>query len=278
MKTIEFYSRVVAFASVVMLMSAMPTLGDGTTSTNLEKDYTGTINQVDVKQSTLEVKGFLSSKKFNLGSSCVYVLLEKPFGAITDLRSGQKVKVFYQDANGILAADRVEQQPQSFEGRVTSIDTTNGILKLSAHWEEKSFQMGSNCAIVLHNDQSGSPGDIQIGGNVTVTYEEPGNALIATRIAQTSAVYTGTATAIDLPNRTITAKALLGSKKFSIADGCPVVIHGKTDGQLTDLKPDERLVFSYDEVNGVNVVNRIASAPVETDTNSTYITQPGTGY
>jgi len=32
-------------------------------------------------------------------------------------------------------------------------------------------------------------------------------------------------------------------------------------GQLSDLKPNDKLVFNYDEVNGVNIVNRIATAP-----------------
>ncbi len=51
-----------------------------------------------------------------------------------------------------------------------------------------------------------------------------------------------------------------------MADNCAIVINGKADGQLSDLRPDEKLVFNYDEINGVNVVNRIA--PAEEQTNS----------
>jgi hypothetical protein len=36
------------------------------------------------------------------------------------------------------------------------------------------------------------------------------------------------------------------------------VIDGKINGRLADLKPNDKLVFSYDEINGVNVANRIA--------------------
>ena len=57
-----------------------------------------------------------------------------------------------------------------------------------------------------------------------------------------------------------------------MADNCAIVINGKTDGRLSDLKPDEKLVFSYDEINGVNVVNRIA--PAEAPPNSVAATTP----
>jgi len=57
---------------------------------------------------------------------------------------------------------------------------------------------------------------------------------------------------------------LFDTKTFNLADNCAIVIDGKTDGQLSDLKPDDKLVFSYDEINGVNVANRIALADAQT--------------
>ncbi len=102
--------------------------------------------------------------------------------------------------------------------------------------------------------------DIQTGNHVTVTYETPGGTLTARQIAQTSIEFTGILTAIDLGEKTLKAKALFGSKKFNVADDCAIIINGRTGGQLSDLKPNDKLVFSYDEINGVNVVNRIAPA------------------
>jgi hypothetical protein len=248
-------------------------------ATNLvEKNYTGTIASVDSKESLLEVKSLVSTKKFNLGSTCVYILLDKRNGTISDLHPDQKVKVSYQDTNGVLIAEQVEQQPQIFEGQVTAVDPIKHTLKVSAHWSDKTFQVASNCVVVLHNEKSGSFADIQSGGHVTVTYETLDNTPIAWQIAQTSASYTGTLTAIDVPNRIIKAKTLFNTKKFNVADKCAIVIDGKTDGQLADLKPNDRLVFSYDEINGVNVANRIAPVPIDTMTNATYVTQPSTGY
>ena len=105
-------------------------------------------------------------------------------------------------------------------------------------------------------------------------YELPNGTATARRIDQTSATYTGTVTAIDLTDRTMKAKQLFGSKKFNLAKDCAIVLDGKTDGQLCDLRPGDSLVFSYDQVNGVNIVNRIAraEASVETSPEMTAIT------
>jgi hypothetical protein len=47
------------------------------------------------------------------------------------------------------------------------------------------------------------------------------------------------------------------------------VINGKINGQLADLKPNDKLVFSYDEINGVNVANRIAPAGIAQQSETT---------
>lgn len=64
------------------------------------------------------------------------------------------------------------------------------------------------------------------------------------------------------------ADTVLGTKKFNVADHCMIVLNVRTDAGLRDLKPGDRLTFSYDEVEGVNIVNRIATAdrPSETVT------------
>ena len=107
-----------------------------------------------------------------------------------------------------------------------------------------------------------------------MTYETPGGKLTAREIAQTSIVFTGTLTAIDLGEKTLKARAVFDTKKFNVADNCAIVINGKTDGQLSDLKPDDKLVFSYDEINGVNVVNRIAPAEAQANSVATGSAEP----
>lgn len=85
--------------------------------------------------------------------------------------------------------------------------------------------------------------------------------------------YTGTLTAIDLGEKTLKARALFETKKFNVADNCAIVINGKTDGKLSDLRPNDRLVFNYDEINGINVVNRIAPGKAATEPPATASSQ-----
>jgi hypothetical protein len=240
-----------------------------------EKSYTGTVASVDPKDNTLEIKGFVLSKKFNLGAACDYVLLDKGAGTVNDLRLGEKVTVSYQDAHDVLIANRVEQQPMRFDGMVAAIDPDKHMLTLHRSVGDKELQIADDCKIVLRDEKPGTFADIHPGNHVTVTYETPSGTATAREIAQTSMEFTGTLTAIDLGEQTLKAKAMFGTKKFNVADNCAIVINGRTDGQLSDLKPNDKLVFSYDEINGINVVNRIA--PAEAQANSVTTTAQMTG-
>lgn len=208
----------------------------------------------------LNAKGIVLNKKFNLGAACTYILWDDKTGTINDLRPGEKITIGYQDVNGVLVADRVEQQPVSFEGMVKAIDPSTHKLTMHHGGLDKTFQIADNCNVLLRDDKSGKLADIQTGNHVTVTYETPEGTPTARQIAQTSIEFTGTLTAIDLEEKTLKAKSGFSSKKFNLADNCAIVINGRTDARLGDLKPNDKLVFSYDEINGVNVVNRIAPA------------------
>jgi len=245
------------------------------TAARPEKSYTGMIVSVDPKENTLEIKGFMLSRQFNLGSACNYILLDKSPATVNDLRPGQKVTVSYQDAQSVLIADRVEQEPVQFEGVATVIDTGKHTLIVHRTGLDKELQLPDDCKVVLHNEKPGTFADIHSGSHVTVTYETPDGTPTAREIAQTSIEFTGMLTAIDLGEKTVKAQAMFESKKFKVADNCTIVINGKTDGQLSDLKPDDKLVFTFDEINGINVVNRIA--PAEAQANSATTTAQMTG-
>lgn len=226
-----------------------------------DKQFTGTVTSVNPQDRTLNAKGFFFNKRFNLGAACTYTMLDNKSGALADLRPGEKVTVSYQNANGVLIADGVAQEPMRYEGMVQAIDPAAHALTLHEAGFNRKFQIADDCGVALRDNKPGTIADIQAGDHVTVTYETPGNHLTARQIAQTSVEFTGTLTAIDLGERTLKAKSLFGSKQFNVGDNCAIVINGKPGGRLSDLKPEDRLVFSYDEINGVNVANRIA--PVE---------------
>lgn len=270
-------------ASVFMTGAMLPALADDAAAKTApaaksdEKSYTGTVISVDPKEHVLSVKGWtMMNKSFNLGDNCAISQLDHNGATVGDLRVGEKVTVNYQDAHGVLIASRVLQVPMEFEGMIKAIDNDKHMLTLHQRGLDKQVQFPAECRITLREGKSGSMADLRVGNHVKVTYETPGNTPTAHQIAQTSIPYTGTLTAIDLNDRTVKAKAMFANKKFSLADNCTIVINGKTDGKLEELKPNDKLSFSYDEINGVNVVNRIG--PADMPPNSVATSSPTTGY
>ena len=265
MKTNRAKNWAAVCAAVLTATAAFRASADqATTAARAEKSYTGTVISVNPQEHTLKTKWFVFGKTFNLGAPCTYTLLDNRAGTINDLRPGEKVTVGYQDVDGVLVADRVEQQPMRYTAMVKAIDPVAHTLTLEDHGMAKTFQIADDCNVMLRGGKSGSLADIQTGNHVTVTYETPNDKPTAEQIAQTSIEFTGSLTAIDLGQKTLKAKSLFGEKKFNVGDDCVIMLNGKPDGQLSDLKPDDKLVFSYNEVNGVNVVNRIAPAEAQT--------------
>ena len=267
-----------AVLAAVLTAALSAAASQTTAGASPEKDYTGTVTSVDRNENTLEAKDFLLGKKFNLGSGCVYSYLENTNGTEAGLHPGQKVTVFYRSMNGVLAADRVEQQPMRFEGRVKSIDPATRTV--TVHEDglgmDKQFQFVTDCKVVLRDDKSGGLTDIQPGNYVALVYETPPGLPTVQSVSQTSEKFTGTLTAIDLDERMVKAKSLFAEKKFDLGANCVIVANGRPDGQLSDLKPDDKLIFTYDEINGVNVVNHIA--PVKDNANAVASAQSHAGY
>lgn len=258
-KTMNWMAVGLAFVMATTVVRA--SAGPPPTKVKPDRTYTAMVKSVDSMEQTLTAKGFFFSKKFNLGAGCVYTLLNTYPGNASDLRKGEKVKVSYQDVHGVLIADRIEQEPVRFEGTVVGINPTGRTMTVRIHHLDKTFQLPIDCYVVLRNERPGNLSDIQAGNHVTVTYEMPDNIPTARQIAQTSRTFTGKLTAIDLGARTVKAEKFLTTKKFNLADHCAIVINGNVNAKLDDLKPDERLAFSYDQINGVNVATRIGTIP-----------------
>src|SRR5438477_6178723 len=224
------------------------------------KTYAGIITTVDAKEKAVRVKGTFFSKTFNVADQCEFTLGGKTEAKLDDLRAGQKVRVTYKDASGVLVANRFVQEQLRYSGAVESIDPGKRTLTLRHRGFHKTFSLPDDCKVVLRDDRNGSLEDVKVGHHVTVVYELPGHSPVARAIAQTSATFVGTLDAIDASTRTVKAKQLIGDKKFNLADNCEIVVNGKPGGSLSDLRLGEKLALSYDPVDGVNVVTRIAPA------------------
>ncbi len=267
MKTIALCSYTAVVIAVTAATGTVGALADQPpVATGHVKHWTGTVVSVSPKDHVIRVKEFLLSKEFNLGNSCAYTFVDKAGGTAEDLRPGQKVKVAYENHRGVLVADQVAQEPMRFEGKVRAMDPQQHTITMRHHELDKTFQIGSDCGVTLHHDKPGTLANVQPGERVTITYETPGGVATARQIAQTSELFTGALTAIDLSERTVKAKALLGTKRFNLADGYTIVLGGKPAGHMNDLKPGDKITVSYDEVNGVNVADRIADTGASTET------------
>jgi predicted RNA-binding protein len=228
-----------------------------------ERTYSGKILSVDRNDHTVRVKSwFLSQKDFNLGANCAYDLAGINNGTVADLRPGQEVTVRYQELHGVRIADRVDQEAMKVTGMVTAINPGARTLTVRRNGGfDETLAIGSGCNVLLRDHKQGTLNEIQPGDQVTVTYETPEDHRVAREISQTSREFTGQLTAIDLDKKIVKAKAGSHTVEFNLADNCAIVVNGQLDGKLNELRPDERLMFDYHTVNGVNVVNRIAPAP-----------------
>jgi hypothetical protein len=259
--------------AVVSTLATLPSRADESSSAaaGQERSYTGTVTAVHPNEQTIRVRDLLFlNKEFHIGNTCTFDLWGNPSGALMDLRVGEAVTVSFQRSNGILVADKVRQEMATRVGVVTAIDPVARTMTVRDRGMNKPFQIAEDCKIVLRGDHSGLISDVQAGNLVTVTYDTPVGQPTVREIAQTSETFTGTLTAIDLDAKTLKAKSTFATKAFTMGDQCAIVVNGKMGGQLSDLTPNERLIVNYDNVDGVNVVSRIATVPAgQTETTVT---------
>jgi Cu/Ag efflux protein CusF len=255
MKTSVLRNWTVVGLSVLTTAAVFRASADEAATAKPERTYTGMVKSVDADARTVTIKSFLSSRHLNLGESCEYSFANPDATGIADVRPGQKVTVSYKNVNGVLVADHLTQRPLLYKGKVKSINPEEHTITVGG----KTFHIADGCAVVLLDNKSGTLADVEPDHLVTIRHENPNGVRTARQIAQTSDSFTGSLTAIDLTDRTIKARATFGSKEFHLANNCAILVNGQP-AQMNDLKPGDKLVFSFDSVDGVNVATRIAPA------------------
>lgn len=225
-----------------------------------EKQWKGTVLAIDAREKTLRGRGLLWAQTFNLADNCTFSNGERN-AKLDDFRPGQKVRVAYKDAGGVLVADRVVQEKLVDSGTVQEMDAKGRTLALKRTAGTKRFRIAEDCKVILKDDKPGALEGIQMGQRVAVVYEIPGDLPVARQIEQRGTVQTATLTAIDASNKSIKARHLMGEMKFNLADDCQIVVNGKSIGQLSDLRLGQKVTLTYDEVDGVKVLTHLAAAP-----------------
>jgi len=242
----------------MLLLALTGRAGAADAATPRPKSFKGTITAVDQKEKTFAVRGFWSTRTFNAGDHCKVSLEDKTDADFKDLRPGQRVEVNYLANSGVQVASQVVQKNIEFTGHICAIDPAGRTFKVKRGAVSEMFVAGDQCKVIIRDDRNRALADLRIGQKVTVRYTAPGGPKIAQRIEQTGSMFTGTVEAIDADARTLKAQHLLSEKKFNLAKDCPIVIGGKSDGKLSDLRIGDKLSVHYDDVDGVLVATSVA--------------------
>ncbi len=227
-------------------------------TTAKEKSFKGTVMTVDEKERTIGVKGFWSTRTFEVGDHCKVSLEEKEDAALRDLRPGHRVQLQYLVRGGVKVASRIAQRDVTYTGHIDAMDTAHGTFTVKSAISRKTFVARDDCKFIVRDEKDQSLADLKIGHKVTVRYLTTRHANVARRVEQMSRMFAGTIEAIDADTQTLKAEQLLSKKKFKLANDCQIIVDGRTDGKLSDLRIGDKLSFDYEDVDGVLVANRIA--------------------
>src|SRR5262249_1640890 len=243
-------------AMVLCLMTSL--VARGADAAKALSTFSGDVAGVHAAERSMAVKGFWSTRNFQLADGCEFQAGGKKVDSIAAFRPGQRVQVCYENASGVLVARKILQEDRVFTGTVKELKADTHQLTVAHGIASRHFEIAGDCRVVLKDDKTGRLEDLKPGHLVRVIYEEPGKAPVTHQIEQRSASDTGTLTAIDGSARTLKAQRGLSERKFSLADNSKIVINGKLGGSLTDLRLGEKVTLNYDDVDGVLVVNRVA--------------------
>ena len=263
MNKMRTYTVAAAAVTILSLAGASRTIGAPSPAASCnaadnQKTFKGNVTAVDVPEKTVSVKGFFFTRTFNMANDSRVSLQDKPEASLAELRPGQRVDIRYENDNGVLIAKNIVQREFSYTGHITAIDPAARTLTLREGVTSRNLAIAPDCAVVMKDNKSAGLNSLQPGDAVRVIYTPMNGTRTATRIEQNSATFVGTVAAIDSTTRSVKIKDSHAERKFNLADNCPIVINGKMNGDLSDLRIGDRVSLSYDNEDGVLVANRLS--------------------
>jgi hypothetical protein len=251
-------------AMPVMLAAALVQPCTGGTQ-SAEKDaadykiHTGTLKEVNALNRTVDVKGFWlwSKPTFHVGEGCRVLMRDQEGAGIQNLRPGQRVHVRYRILDGVKVANQITEDNPTWTGHISVMHPENRTFQIRDGLRRKDFIASPDCIIVGREDQPKRLADLNVGHRVVVTFLDTGKTNRAVKIEHGSQVFTGTLEAIDADARMLRAQHLLSEERFTLASSCPIVVEGRTDGALGDLRLGDKLLIHYEVLDGVRVANRV---------------------
>src|SRR5262249_17880537 len=109
------------------------------------KTYSGDVRSVSTTEKTITVKGFLTSRHFQIAANCAYLQAGKPAENLASFRPGQRVLVSYESASGVLIARQIAQEPKTYRGRIASLDLNARQMRVEHRGNTRPFDLASDC-------------------------------------------------------------------------------------------------------------------------------------
>jgi Cu/Ag efflux protein CusF len=219
--------------------------------------FSGTIKSVDTEKRLLEVMNFWSTKSFSLADHCRVRLETKDAATMAELLPGHRVKVAFQEVEGVRVASEVAQHYLQYEGKVVAIDTDKGTLSVKRGWFSREFKVPKVGKIVFSDDSRHPLNELDLGQQVKVSYMTPEASRLAMRIDIQRLRFTGRIAVLDADKQLIDAGNLVASHTFQLSEDCKFVIPGKSDGSLEDLQIGDQATFVYENIDGVAVATKV---------------------
>lgn len=245
----------------LLLLATTQLAADGGGETGAAPDtasqFKGTVRQVHKVEKTVSVKNFWGTRTFALADDCRITLEESSGGALKDLEPGHRVTVDYVRHDGVRIAREIKQENLEYTGHIAALDPTNRTLRVKSRVLDRVFSAGPDCPVIFRDGRSHDFAELKLGHRVTVTYLTPDKAHLARRINQGSLEFSGKVEALDAGTDTVKAGGLASSRTFRLGDGCQIVVAGQPGGELKNLRIGDRVLFHYEDVDGVLVANRL---------------------
>jgi hypothetical protein len=149
----------------VVLVAALPfgvtarqqPAGDSTGST-----WRGRVTAVSTRDNTITGKRLWLTETFHVGEHCAISTVNRENALLGDLSPGEKVKIRYQKAAGVLVANRIVEEALRYAGTVGRLDEKARTMTMDEaplyqpFRAPETFRIASDCKVILWNGHDGT--------------------------------------------------------------------------------------------------------------------------
>ncbi len=156
-----------------------------------------------------------------------------------------------------VADDHPATDMKTTTGTIGAINPRDKVLSVQGMVFSKTFVLGDNCTLTATDQKAGSLADFRPGEKVDVSYRNVDGVLIASSVAEVRLTYTGTVSAFNPAEHSLTLQHNGAVRVFQLADHCSVILNGDTKGVLDNVQVGNRVTVVYETPNGQWTARRI---------------------